>query len=225
MRGKPVFDAAFGIHVLHLANAGLLVVAALAMFFASTESSMGNVQRILYVHVPAAWFGVVSFVATAVFGALYLHSRAERWDQWAQASAEVCWLCLTLTMLTGSLWAHAAWNTWWTWDPRLTAVFVLWAIASGYLLLRMNLDDPGQSARLRAVAAIMGTLDVPMIVMATRWFRGMHPEAPLMEPGMRLTLWICIACFSGIFAAFIVRRRGQLGLASRIAALGRKSGR
>ncbi len=145
MTGNRPFNTFFSTYIPHLLSVGLLIMATAAMYFASTESTMGNVQRIVYVHVPAAWFGVVAFIAMAICGALYLRSRAERWDHWSQASAEVGWLCLTLTILTGSLWAHAAWNTWWTWDPRLTAVFILWAITSAYLLLRSNLEDPAQS--------------------------------------------------------------------------------
>jgi len=171
-----------------------------------------------------AWFGMISLLAMAITGALYLRDRDVWWDHWSQAFAEVGWLCCTLTIILGSLWAKAAWNTWWTWDPRLTAVFLLWAIYSGCLILRSNLEDPQQSARFRAVLAIVGALDLPMIVLATRWFRGMHPVSPQMEPSMRTILAINIAAFTFLFALLILRRRRQLELAQRIDSLEQKYG-
>jgi heme exporter protein C len=187
--------------------------------FAATEKTMGDVQRIVYIHVPVAWFGMIAFLAMAISGAFYLRSRDICWDYWSQAFAEIGWLCCTMTILIGSLWAKAAWNTWWTWDPRLTAVFLLWAMYSGYLILRANLEDPRQSARFRAVLAIVGALDLPMIVLATRWFRGMHPVSPQMEPSMRVILAITIMAFSLLFVLLVLRRRAQLDLAHRIASL------
>ena len=145
-------------------------------------------------------------------GLMYLLRRDLSWDQWSQAAAELGWLGALLTLVTGSFWAHAAWNTWWTWDPRLTTTFVLWAVYSGYLLLRAGMEDPHRRARVGAVLAIVGALDIPLVVMATRWFRGMHPVAPEMEPPMRAVLWLSLVGFSALFAVLLVRRRLQLRL-------------
>jgi heme exporter protein C len=205
---------------LHYAVAGLLVAAIAAIFYiAPTESTMGDVQRIVYFHVPVAWFGMIAFLAMAITGAGYLHSRDLWWDHWSQAFAEVGWLCCTMTIIIGSIWARAAWNTWWTWDPRLTTVFLLWTMYSGLLILRANLEDPCQSARFRAVLAIVGALDLPMIVLATRWFRGMHPVSPQMQPTMQVILAVSIAAFTLLFLLLILRRRMQLELAHKISAI------
>jgi heme exporter protein C len=210
---------------LHCAAAGLLILATVSIFcFAATEKTMGDVQRIVYIHVPVAWFGMIALLGTAISAAFYLRSRDIRWDHWSQAFAEIGWLCCTLTILVGSLWARAAWNAWWTWDPRLTAVFLLWCMYSGYLILRANLEDPRQSARFRAVLAIVGALDLPMIVLATRWFRGMHPVSPQMEPSMRAILAISITAFSLLFVLLLLRRRAQLEIAHRIASLEQEAG-
>lgn len=211
--------------VLHVVTAVLLIAAIIAIFFfASTEKTMGDVQRIVYFHVPLAWFGMISFLAMAISGVFYLRSRDACWDNWSQAFAEVGWLCCTLTMLAGSIWARAAWNTWWTWDPRLTTVFLLWAMYSGCLILRTNLEDRHQSARFRAVLAIVGALDLPIIVLATRWFRGMHPVSPQMEPSMRAILALGITAFTLLFAILVLRRRTQLELFHRIAVLEQQAG-
>ncbi len=205
---------------LHCTAAGSLILATVSIFcFAAAEKTMGDVQRIVYIHVPVAWFGMTALLGMAISAAFYLRSRDIWWDHWSQAFAEIGWLCCTMTILIGSLWAKAAWNSWWTWDPRLTTVFLLWCMYSGYLILRSNLEDPRQSARFRAVLAIVGALDLPMIALATRWFRGMHPVSPQMEPSMRVVLAISVAAFTLLFVLLVLRRRAQLDLAHRIASL------
>jgi heme exporter protein C len=194
--------------------ASALVIAAMLAIclLAPTEQTMGVAQRIVYVHVAVAWLGLACFLLMALTGLLYLGRRDLAWDQWSQAAAEVGWLTSSLTLLTGSLWAHAAWNTWWTWDPRLMTSFVLWAIYSGYLLVRGSLEDVHLRARLAAVLALVGALDVPLVVMATRWFRGIHPQSPKMELSMRAVLLLSVVAMTALAAVLLVRRRGQLRL-------------
>jgi heme exporter protein C len=199
----------------YVVAAGLSAAPLLAVLrFAPTEKTMGAAQRLFYIHVPVAWFSLIAFLAMAATGVLYLRTRDLGWDCWSKACAEVGWLCCTLTLLTGSLWARAAWNTWWTWDPRLTTVCLLWAMYSGCLLLRANVEDPRQSARFRAALAVLGALDIPLILLVTHWFRGIHPEMPRMEPAMQAVLWFCIAAFSGSFTLLVVHRRGKIRLTS-----------
>ena len=198
--------------------AGLMTAAILAIFvFAPAEETMGYAQRILYVNVSVAWLGLLGFVFMAGTGLMYLLRRDLAWDQWSHAAAELGWLCCGLTLVTGSLWARAAWGSWWTWDPRLTTAFILWVIYSGYLMVRASLEDPHRRARIGAVLAIVGVLDIPLVAMATRWFRGIHPVSPEMESPMRAVLLISIVSFSAFFAVLLVRRRAQLCLESLVA--------
>ena len=126
-----------------LCVAGLMAGAILAAcFLAPTESTMGHAQRIVYIHVPVAWLGLLAFLGMAGSGLAYLAGRNLGWDHWFQAAGELGWLCCGLTLVTGSLWAHEAWGTWWEWDPRLTTAFILWAIYSGVLLVRAGIEDP-----------------------------------------------------------------------------------
>ena len=211
--------AAYGV-LAHVLVAALLAIAVVAIFvLAPTEETMGDAQRIVYVHVSVAWVALLCFLVMAAGGVVYLARRDLGCDHWARAAAELGWLCSTLTLATGSLWAHSAWNTWWTWDPRLAATFVLWVIYSGCLIVRAGLEDPHRRARVGAVLAILGLLDLPMVVMATRWFRGVHPASPQMEPSMRAVLLVSIAAFTALFALLLVRRRTQLHLQSLLAPL------
>ena len=133
-----------------LLAAAALAAAVLAIFLgAPTEATMGHAQRIVYVHVAVAWLGLLGSCAMGASGAAYLLSRKLAWDHWFQSAAEVGWLCGGLTLLTGSLWARQAWGTWWEWDPRLTASFILWAIYSGILIVRSGLEDAHQRAHQR----------------------------------------------------------------------------
>ncbi len=112
--------------------------------------------------------------------------------------------------MTGSLWAHSAWGTWWTWDPRLTSAFVLWMIYSGCLILRAQLDGPHGRARLSAVLAILGALDIPLVVVAARWFRGIHPPGAAMDPVMHAVLGWSTAGFTALFFLLLGCRWRQL---------------
>jgi len=193
---------------------GALLAAALlaASFLAPTEQTMGHAQRIVYVHVSVAWLGLFGFLVMALAGGAYLRRRDLACDHWFQAASELGWLGCGLTLATGSLWAHEAWGTWWEWDPRLTASFVLWLIYSGILLVRSGIDEPHQRARLGAVLGLLGAADVPLVVMSTRWFRGMHPVTPEMEPLMRWTLLANVTAFTALFVWLACYRRTQLRL-------------
>ncbi len=222
---KPTAEkSTLSVRLTHLLVGGLLLAAILGIFLlAPTEATMGNAQRILYVHVAVAWLALLGFIVTAGAGLMYLLRRDLAWDHWSQAAAELGWLCCGLTLVTGSLWAHAAWNTWWTWDPRLVTSFALWAMYCGILMVRANIDDPHRRARLGAVLALLGVLDVPLVALATRWFRSIHPVSPSMEPSMRVVLLLSVIGFSALFALLFIRRRTQLRLEAAIEAIRRQT--
>jgi heme exporter protein C len=198
-----------------------LVFASMWMIFfvAPTEATMGDVQRIVYIHVAVAWCGLLGCLAMGFCGAMFLVRRSLEWDFWSQAAGEVGWLCSTLTLVTGSAWAHEAWGTWWTWEPRLTSSLVLWIIYAGLFLVRSSIEDPYGRARIVGVLAVVGTSDVPLVLMATRWFRGVHPVTPEMDPRMRLVLLASVISFTALFAWLAAVRRRQLEVSERTAQL------
>jgi len=198
-----------------LIGGGFLATAILAAScLAPTGVSLGFVQRIVYAHVPVAWLGLLGFVVMEISGLVYLARRDLKWDHWSQAAGELGWLACSLTLVTGSLWARAAWGTWWEWDPRLTTAFILWTVYTAILLVRSCWKDPHRRARVAAMLSMLGGLDVPWVVMSARWFRGLHPVAPEMAPLMRLWLIISVVGFTVLFIWLARRRRIQLGLAS-----------
>jgi heme exporter protein C len=196
---------------LGLGVVGLMLFSAWLIFFvAPTEATMGDVQRIVYLHVAVAWGGLAGAGVMGCCAVAFLVQKKLEWDHWSQAAGEVGWLCATLTLVTGSAWAHEAWGTWWTWEPRLTASLILWFIFAGIFLLRSGIEEPLRRARIGGVLALVGMSDIPLVMMATRWFRGVHPVAPQMEPRMRWVLLATVICYTALFAYLTVQRRRQL---------------
>ncbi|MCL6429859.1 MAG: cytochrome c biogenesis protein CcsA [Anaerolineae bacterium] len=187
----------------------LAIVAALV--HAPTERVMGPVQRIFYFHVPAAAMAFVAFGVTFGASVAYLAAGHPVWDAVACAAAEIGELLAALVLLTGMLWAHAAWNTWWTWDPRLTTMLVLWLIYAGYLLIRRSVEDEARRARYAAVVGIIGFADVPIVVMSIRWWRTIHPavfdeQGVHMESRMLVALLVSLVAFAFLFVSLLVAR-------------------
>lgn len=138
------------------------------------EVGMGHLQKIMYVHVPAAWSAFLAFGVVFVASILYLWRRAESHDLLAASAAEVGVVLTGLTLALGSIWGRPTWGVWWTWDPRLTSTAVLFVIFVGYLALRAFVDEPSQRARWSAAVGILGFLNVPIVYMSVRWWRTLH---------------------------------------------------
>lgn len=174
--------------------------------FAPREVTMGDVQRILYLHVAVAWCGLAGCLAMGGTAALYLLRRDLIWDHWSRASGEVGWLCTTLTLATGSLWAHEAWNTWWTWEPRLTTFLILWILYAGYHVVRGSL----RSQAKRTVSAVMGIVffvNLPIVWKSIEWWRGsLHPKNVTMTGEMRATLLLGMAAWIVVYLAATLQR-------------------
>ncbi|HZU87021.1 MAG TPA: cytochrome c biogenesis protein CcsA, partial [Anaerolineaceae bacterium] len=149
--------------------------------------------------------------------------RTRKWDVVGLAAVEVGMVFVLITILTGMIWAHRTWGTWWTWDPRLTTAAIMELAYAAYLMLRAGIDDPERRARFGAVYAIIATISVPMTFFSIRFFRTIHPVLiggvdPLnantlgMSSDMTVTLMICLAAFSILFATLLWHRirLGQL---------------
>lgn len=198
--------------VLHgLAGAAILVALYMALVFAPTEATMGHVQRIFYWHVATAWVGFFAFFITLVASIAYLRTGRRRWDIVALSSVEIGLAFAVIMTVTGSLWAKPVWNTWWTWEPRLTTVAIMLLIYATYLLLRRVIEDPGRRARFAAVYGIAGFVSVPITFMAIRWWRTIHPvifqsQGFNLTSPMLLTLILCLVAFTMLYWTLLVLR-------------------
>ena len=183
------------------------MVAALfmAFVFAPTEATMGDVQRIFYFHVPSAWVAFLAFAVVFVASIQWLRTHRQSWDALAVSAAEIGVLFATVALVTGSIWAKPTWGTWWDWDPRLTSTLILWLIYVSYMMLRSVIENPAKRASLSAVVGIVGFVDVPIVFMSIRWWRTVHPvvitaDSMNLDPSMTLTLMVCLAAFTLLFA-------------------------
>ncbi|MBS3750305.1 MAG: cytochrome c biogenesis protein CcsA [Anaerolineales bacterium] len=156
---------------------GILFLAAvlLVFFYAPLERSMGAVQKVFYFHVSTAWVGMLGFFVSALMGGMYILSRKKIWDMIGFSSVEISFIFFFIAIVSGSIWARPIWNTWWTWDPRLTTAAVVELIYGAYFLLRQAIDEPQQKARFSAVYAIFGFLSVPLTFVSIRMLRTIHP--------------------------------------------------
>src|SRR5262249_37295250 len=129
---------------------GLAATVVIGLLVVPPDAAQGDVQGLMYVHVPAAWVAFFSFGVVFVASAGYLKTGRVQWDRVAAASAEIGVLFCALTILLGSLWGRPVWGTWWTWDPRLTTTAVLLLIYVGYVSLRKVADSPARRAQVAA---------------------------------------------------------------------------
>ena len=177
----------------------LLIPAAIGMvfFYAPLEKTMGSVQKIFYFHLPLAFSAFLSFFVAFVAGIMYLRTRRQIWDARLAASVEIGVVLTTLVLITGSLWGKPIWNTYWTWDPRLTTSLILWFIYASCLILRSAVEEEGKRATYSAVMAIVGFVDVPIVFFSARLWRSIHPtvirsDSVGLESSMLITLLACM---------------------------------
>ncbi len=160
-----------------LAAASLLVIGSLWMVFfqAPIESTMGIVQKIFYTHVPAAMCAYAGFTVTSAASLFYLLKPKDGWDMAAQAGVELGLLFMLYVLVSGPLWALKAWGKAWTWDPQLTASFVLFLLYGGYFLLRAFAQPSDRIKKVSAVLAVFAFVDIPIIHYSVRKWGGLHP--------------------------------------------------
>jgi heme exporter protein C len=202
-----------------LAIAFVVASQVIAIVISPPDRDMGDLQKIMYVHVPSAWMTMLAPLAVLVFGLRYLLRRRDEDDLLAAAAAEVATTFAGLTLALGMLWARPTWGVWWTWDARLTSTLVLFLILAGYLSLRAFIDDRERRAQWSAVVGILGAINVPIVYMSVRWWRTIHqiqssPSTvdPAYVIGLRLN------AFAFLFVmVFFIRRRYEAALIERAA--------
>ena len=205
MQSKPL-----ALTILDIVSIVVLAVATyLALVFAPTELVMGDVQRVFYFHIGTAWTALIGFILAAVFSVSYLITKNLKWDRLEVAAIEVSMVFFFITIVLGSIWARPAWNTWWTWDPRLTTAAVTELIYAAYFMLRQGIDDPERRARFGAVYALIGGLSAPITFFAIRFFRTIHPVViggtnAEAEGGFSMTADMRVAFFFALFAFTVI---------------------
>src|SRR5712692_3880345 len=180
---------------------------------APREVIQGNVQRIMYLHVPTVLVAYLAFAVVFLASIAYLWRREPDVDRLAHASAEVGVLFTGLTIAAGAIWGKPTWGTWWTWDARLTSVAILFVMYLGYLLLRGMIEDRERGARYAAVLGIIAALDVPLVHFSVYWWRTLHQPPSMLKPGpaampegILTALLVNVVAFTLLYAYFVAKR-------------------
>ena len=187
----------------------VIATQAYSILTSPAEGDMGHLQKIMYVHVPAAWMTFIAFFVVLVFSTRYLWNGRENDDLLAASAAEVGAVFNGLTLLLGMIWGRPAWGVWWVWDARLTSTLVLFLIFVGYLALRAFVDDPHRKARWSAAVGAIGAINVPIVYMSVKWWRTLHqpPSDPsTLDPAYTLGLRLNAIAFLLVLIYFIRKR-------------------
>lgn len=154
-----------------------------ALLYSPADYLQGESARIMYVHVPAAWWALGIYVFMGVASLMSLVWRHLLADVAARAAAPIgaafCGLCL----VTGSLWGEPTWGTWWVWDARLTSMLVLFLTYLGYLALWASIEDEQRAARLAAILCLAGLINIPIVRYSVEWWSTLHQPASLLRKG------------------------------------------
>ncbi len=198
----------------------MLLALSVIVYYAPVERTMGQVQKVFYFHVASAWVGLVAHTVVFAASILYLWKRSGGSDRLARASAEIGTVFISCTLLTGPLWAYPIWNTWWTWDPRLTTTLVLWFMYAAYIALHGGGASEARK-RLAAVYGIICFINVPLVFFSTRWWRSIHPvvissEGIALTPKMRVAMFVSVGVFSVLYFYLLRLRMKSLELQERV---------
>ena len=201
-----------------LAFLGMLYTPWLVLVETSIEAQMVLAQKIFYYHVPSAMMMYLGFFICFVFSVLYLWKRSRRFDIYASCGAEVGLLFCVLVMLSGPLWAKPIWNGWWVWDAQLTLVVVMFLVYVSYMMLKNYSEESIQGSRFRAVLAIVGFANAPLIHYAVQIWRTHHPAVmregggglpPDMEFALRMCMFVWLCLFIAIFSRRVSIERAR----------------
>jgi heme exporter protein C len=185
----------------------MVLVALIGIFFwVPTDAALGISQRIFYFHVPCATTTFLAFAIAGISSAVFLKTGRTDWDHAAHAAVGTGMIFATLVLATGSIWARTAWGTWWTWDARLTTFLVLWLVFATYLLMRSLARDNDMAPRYAGVLAVVGAMNIPLVMMATRLWRTIHPQVirnpdgGIEDTAMLVTLLLSMIAILSTFA-------------------------
>jgi heme exporter protein C len=208
--------------ILNVVALVMVLISLLVIFFyAPTEVTMGNVQRIFYFHVGSAWVAAVAFFVALLSGVSYLRNPIRIWDTIAVGSVEIGLTFTSMTIVSGSVWGRPAWNTWWIWSPRLTSITVMWLVYVAYFMLRGAIEDEDRRGRFAAVYVIAGFVTVIITYLSIRLLRDIHPvllgQASADAQGLQefsgldstkmvLSLNVAVLTFTILYLAWLANR-------------------
>jgi heme exporter protein C len=195
---------------LTLAAAVILTAGLTLAFFYAPEDSTGYIQKIFYIHVPLAIISLCGYVIGGVFGAIYLRTGERVWDMRSYCAIHMALIFSVAGIITGSIWAKAAWGHWWVWsEPTLVSYLIVILLFCTYQPLRFSIEDPEKQARYAAVFSIVAGAFVPLNFLAVRLaVQYVHPRVLNLEGGnlpgkMAVAFYVSVLGFALLFTALM----------------------
>lgn len=193
----------------------------LALFHSPADYQQGETVRIMYIHVPAAWVGIMIYVSMAVAAGVGLVAKHTLADIFCVAAAPVGAVLVAICLITGSIWGKPTWGAWWVWDARLTSVLILFLLYCGYMVLRHAFDDHERGAKASAILLLVGAVNIPIVRFSVDWWHTLHQPASVLraggsaiDPSMMKPLLV-MAMGYGFYAALLVMGRMKTVLLQR----------
>jgi heme exporter protein C len=183
------------------------VVAVCMIVWTEADTVQGEAYRIIYWHVPAAWWCLSTYIGATVSSFLYLWRKNPLWDKISWSWVQISFFWGVLTLITGSLWGKTTWGVYWVWDARLTTIAGLVIILLGVFILRKQLD-PAVQAKYSAFWVILGAWNIPLIKASVDWWNTLHQGSSITLTGSALypsILWTLLAATlaSGCFTLIL----------------------
>ncbi|MEN9419464.1 MAG: hypothetical protein RI988_3084 [Pseudomonadota bacterium] len=187
----------------------------MGFFVAPTDATQGEVYRIIFIHVPAAWMSMLLYLVMAFWAAVGWAFNARLASMVARAIAPTGAIFTFLALWTGALWGRPTWGTYWVWDARLTSELILLFLYLGYIALTEAIDDTRRADAAGALLAVVGAVNVPIIYFSVKWWNTLHQGASVSltaAPKMASTmltamLLMTVACWLYAFAVVFMRTR------------------
>ena len=194
----------------------------LGLFVAPTDAQQGEVYRVIFIHVPAAWMSMFLYFVMACYGGVSLTFNTRLAAMMARSIAPTGAMFTFVSLWTGSFWGRPTWGTYWVWDARLTSELVLLFLYFGFIALANAFEDPRRGDRAAALLAIIGVVNLPIIYFSVQWWNTLHQGSSVRLTGtsmhvamlwgmllMALAFWMYSigAAFTRVRAIILERER------------------
>jgi len=193
-----------------LAAAGLYIGFAVA----PVDAVQGEVYRVIFLHVPAAWMSMFLYFVLAGWGAASLVFNTRLSAMMARAIAPTGAVFTFIALWSGAFWGKPTWGTYWVWDARMTSELVLLFLYFGFIALANAFEDPRRGDRAAALLGIIGLVNLPIIYFSVQWWNTLHQGSSVSFKGttmhvamFRGMMLMALACWMYAIGASLVRVR------------------
>ena len=214
------------INIIEKANPFLIVSTIVAftfgLYFSLLQSPpdyiQGDSMRIMYIHVPSAWFALMAYTILAGSSVLWFITRNPIFSIIARSIAQIGMIFTLISLVTGSIWGKPTWGVWWVWDARLTSMLLLFFLYLAYIFLWQSITNKDLASKISAALAIVGFVNIPIIKFSVDWWNTLHQPAtisklssPSIDISMMVPLFIMtLATFLFLVTVFFIRLRIEI---------------